>query len=394
MRVTFIARDCRRSGGVGSYLSRVAQAMIARGDTVQIVHEDPQPALSPGAEGVFVEGCTTYGLSPAVAEEATRATLDAIRAFGPDIVHVQDGNNFVVEAAIRSRYPAVKSLHVYDFCPSNTKYHHAGDAVCTHRTSAMCLPRLGARRCTTSRRPSVWLGLYRRAVAANEHNAGYEALIVASEYVRQQAIATGYPSAQVRVVPYFVAPAAPAPPEPATILTAARLVREKGVDLFLDALANVPRPWRAVIAGDGMERARLEAQARGLGLADAVTFTGWQDEAGMDALYRRASVVVMPSRWPEPSGILGLEAMAHARPVAAFAVGGIPEWLEDGVTGHSVPPGDARGLGRAIQDLLADTARATRMGAAGRARVTAHFSAANHLAALDAVYGSLTGPHR
>jgi glycosyltransferase involved in cell wall biosynthesis len=218
-------------------------------------------------------------------------------------------------------------------------------------------------------------------------------LIVASEHVRQKALGTGYPPAQVVVVPYFVNPAdGVAAPHGRTIVTAGRLTREKGFDLFIDALARVPRPWRAVIAGDGMERAALERQAAAAGLAGDIEFAGWQDEAGMSALYRSASVVVMPSRWPEPSGIVGLEAMAHGRPVAAFAVGGIPEWLQHGLTGLLAAPGDSAALAAAITNILGNPAAASAMGEAGRARASSVFSSARHLSALTAIYGVLPHP--
>lgn len=392
MRVTFVSDGWRRNGGVGSYLWRLASALAARGDAVQVVHGDAAAGAQPGIQDVHVPGCTTYGRSKARERASAAAALDAVAAFAPDVVHVQDGNNFTLEEGLRARYRAVKSLHVYDFCPSNTKYHHAIDRPCTHPTSALCLPRLGYKRCTTSRRPSVWLALQRRARDANRNNAGYAALIVASEHVRREALATGYPANQVRVVPYFVTPVSDGAPEPGTIVTGGRLVREKGFDLFVDALARVPRPWRAIVAGDGMARADLEARARRAGLDDVVDFAGWQDEAGMDALYRRASVVVMPSRWPEPSGILGLEAMAHGRPVAAFSVGGIPEWLEHGVTGLLAPPLDSTALGDAIAALLADPSGAARMGEQGRLRAGSVFSPSRHLALLDDLYAALPNP--
>lgn len=392
MRVTFVSDGWRRNGGVGSYLWRLASALTARGDVVQVVHGDEAAGSQPGIRDVFVPGCTKYGQGRDLQRASAAAALDAISAFAPEVVHVQDGNNFALEAALRARYRTVKSLHVYDFCPSNTKYHHALDRPCTHPTSALCLPRLGYKRCTTSRRPSVWLALQRRARDANRNNAGYSAIVVASEHVRAEALATGYPAAQVRVVPYFVTPASSAAPEPRTIVTGGRLVREKGFDLFIDALARVPRPWRAIVAGDGMVRADLEARVRRAGLDDAIHFAGWQDEAGMDALYRRASVVVMPSRWPEPSGIVGLEAMAHGRPVAAFAVGGIPEWLEHGVTGLLAPPLDVAALGDAIATMLADSARASAMGEQGRLRAGAHFSPSRHLTLLDEIYAGLPEP--
>ena len=384
MRVTLISDEWRRNGGVASYLRRLAAALAARGDAVQVVHNDPGAEREPGVQDAFAAGSTAYEGG------AARDALDLIAAFQPDIVHIQSCNNFAFEAALRARYRATKTLHVYDFCPSNTKFHLALDRACTHPTSALCLPRMGYKRCTTSRRPSVWWRLQRRADDANRNNAGYARIIVASEYVRQKAIATGYAPEQVVVVPYFVDGAAVTEPEPRTVVTGGRLTREKGFDLFIDAMASVPKPWRASIAGDGMERAALERHASRAGVD--IAFAGWQDEAGMRALYGRASVVVMPSRWPEPSGIIGLEGMAHGRPVAAFSVGGIPEWLEDGQTGILAEPGSAPSLAAAIARLFDDPTHAARMGEAGRARAASLFSAKAHLSRLDALYDTLPRP--
>jgi len=389
-RITFISGEWRRTGGIASYLHRLVHALLARGDAVQMVHGDRTAPVVPGVRDDCVPGCTLYGQPRKEEAAATAAALDAIRSFGPDIVHVQDCNNFGLEEAVRRRYRATKTLHVYDYCPSNTKYHHGPERECVYPTGAMCLPRMGYLSCTTSRRPTVWMRHQRRAAAANRNNAGYAKLIVASEHVRRHALATGYPAHQVDVIPYFVEEEAASTPEPRVILTGGRLVREKGIDLFLAAMARVPRPWRAIIAGDGLEAARLQAQAAGL--AGDLEFAGWQDEAGMAALYRRASVVVMPSRWPEPSGIIGLEAMAHARPVVAFATGGIPEWLADGETGLLAPPLDVAGLARAIGSLIADEAAARRMGEAGCLRARQVFAPAPHIARLTALYGALPEP--
>jgi glycosyltransferase involved in cell wall biosynthesis len=112
----------------------------------------------------------------------------------------------------------------------------------------------------------------------------------------------------------------------------------------------------------------------------------------MTALLRRASIVAMPSRWPEPSGIIGLEAMAHGRPVVAFATGGIPEWLVHGETGLLAPPLDVPALAGAIAALLGDEANAKRMGEMGRARARRLFSPGPHLAQLSAIYHALPEP--
>ena len=97
-------------------------------------------------------------------------------------------------------------------------------------------------------------------------------------------------------------------------------------------------------------------------------------------------MVAIPSLWPEPFGLVGIETLAQGRPVIASATGGIGDWLEDGVGGLLVTPGDARALAAALDELLADPERQRAMGAAGRARVASRFTAAHHVAALLAAF--------
>jgi glycosyltransferase involved in cell wall biosynthesis len=95
-----------------------------------------------------------------------------------------------------------------------------------------------------------------------------------------------------------------------------------------------------------------------------------------------ASVVVVPSLWPEPFGLVGIEALAAGRPAVGSSTGGIGDWLEHGVSGLCVAPGDAPALARALNELLADPDRQRVMGIAGREAVAQRFSPDRHLAAL------------
>jgi glycosyltransferase involved in cell wall biosynthesis len=140
--------------------------------------------------------------------------------------------------------------------------------------------------------------------------------------------------------------------EPAEILFAGRLSPEKGIEELVAATQGM----NLVVAGDGPLRASVESAL------------GFVPHAELERLYRRAAVVVLPSH-REGLPLCVLEAMAHGRPVVASAVGGIPELLEDGVTGLLVPPGDVAALRAALQRLLADPALRRRMGRAGRRRV-------------------------
>jgi glycosyltransferase involved in cell wall biosynthesis len=170
-----------------------------------------------------------------------------------------------------------------------------------------------------------------------------------------------------------------------------RLIHQKGVDVLLDAFQQV---WqrspsvRLVIVGDGNRRASLEHQAHTLGLDEAVTFTGWVNEA--HRLMPACEVVVMPSRW-EGFGLVALEAMSAARPLIASRVSALPEIVADGQTGILVPPEDPSALADAIQSLLSDPERALSMGQAGYDRLCACFSAGKMVQDTLSVYQDIAG---
>jgi len=160
------------------------------------------------------------------------------------------------------------------------------------------------------------------------------------------------------------------------VLGYGRLVPEKGFDLLVRAFALVvaryPRA-RLVLAGEGGVRGDLERLAAELGVAAAVDFVGPVSPAAVPALLDAASLVVVPSRWAEPFGLVALEAALMARPVVAARTGGLPEVVEDGVTGVLVEREDVAGLADAIARLLADPAGADGMGVAGRERARVRF---------------------
>ena len=103
-------------------------------------------------------------------------------------------------------------------------------------------------------------------------------------------------------------------------------------------------------------------------------FLGWQAEEELNAEYQRADIVIMPSRWPEPFGMVGVEAMSFAKPVVAFDTGGgIRDWLRDQETGILVPPNDVKKMAAAINGLSSDSVLRLRMGQRGRERVSRIF---------------------
>lgn len=156
-----------------------------------------------------------------------------------------------------------------------------------------------------------------------------------------------------------------------TVLTVGRLDEKKGHRFLLDAMARLP-DLHLVLAGDGPERAALEARARDLGIDSRIAFVGWRDD--VPALLSACDVFVLPSL-AEGHPLSVLEAMAAARPVVASDVGGTREAVENGETGLLVPPADPVALADALHAVLGDPSRADAMGAAGRARVQRDFAA-------------------
>ena len=144
---------------------------------------------------------------------------------------------------------------------------------------------------------------------------------------------------------------------------AGRMDNLKGGLLLLDALpllrSVAGRPLQLVFAGDGPQRRIWEAAAEKLNRPERgirIEFAGWLLDAELRALFHASDLLIVPSVWPEPFGIVGVQAALEGLPAAAFAVGGITKWLTDGVGGHLAPgdPPTAEGLARAIVKCFSD----------------------------------------
>lgn len=161
------------------------------------------------------------------------------------------------------------------------------------------------------------------------------------------------------------------------------------VDAFIALRAQLPAQrerLRLVIIGDGPLRAQLEAQVRDNGIGDVVTLAGARTDI---ACQMRGFSVFALSSIAEGTPVTLLEAMACGLPVVSTAVGGIPELVQDGVTGTLVPARDAQALAGALACYAVDPGLAARHGAAGRARIETHYSVNAMVQAYVALYDSL-----
>jgi len=180
------------------------------------------------------------------------------------------------------------------------------------------------------------------------------------------------------------------PAERAIVTQVSWVIPEKGIADFLETARLVLRQnqhVQFVLVGDGMNREQYARDAVTMGIDDHITWTGIVDDPFGEGVFHAADVVCQFSRWEEVFGWMIAEASAHGKPVVATRVGGIPEVITDGVTGHLVDRGDAPAMSERVLELLNDPELRQRMGAAGRATVAAKFDLRKNVSQLIKAYG-------
>jgi glycosyltransferase involved in cell wall biosynthesis len=231
------------------------------------------------------------------------------------------------------------------------------------------------------------LRLYTRETRRAHLLSSFRKILVSSRYMFQEYVRHGLGPDRVQCIPYPVERPSSAPPVRyrRRVLFLGRMTAVKGVELLVQAVAQVAaggEPIELDLAGDGPVRRRAEEWARRLGVP--ARFHGWVDQHRTKALFRDGGVLALPSTWPEPFGLVGLEASAHGLPVAAFDVGGVREWLIPGVTGEVAPadPPTVAGLASALRRAL-DPDHWSALSAGAYAH-SARFTPAAHADAIEA----------
>ena len=396
MRIGVVTWSSRRAGGVETYLESIAAALAQSGHDVSLWAETDTPGDRPPMR-----------LPAGIARFDLAHDLQAAFDWAPDVLLVNGLNDTALEGQLLRARPSVFVAHnFYGTCISGTKaWAFPIDRPCHREFGWPCLLHYFPHRCG-GLSPITMVRLYareRNRLAALD-SAG--AIVTLSTYMRDEYVRHGLPPARVTCVPFGPEPGpAPAPRStrtsnaPRSLLSIGRLERLKGIHLLLDALPLVHealgQPLSLTIIGDGPERPDLERRAAGISRGDgvAVTFAGWVSPDERDRRLGDADLLVVPSTWPEPFGLVGLEAARAGVPAAAFDVGGIRDWLIDGQTGALAPgdPPTAAGLAAAIVTCVHDESRRATLGAAARA-AAARRSPKEHAAGLVGLFEALAGP--
>ena len=419
MRILHISETYAEVGGAETYLLGVMQGLEALGHQNSIIYQrrhprtlhvegrgeyyvplgDAVPPPSPVRRLLAGSSDEWYLYGQPALRQAQEATSRIIERENPDAIYLHlVYHPTIVEAAVNQR-PTMAYIHgLYPCCPSNSKLWFRNDAVCTIRLGLRCILHIYRDRCSSARHP---LSVCRKLILAERRKRAYQnvdRLLVPSRYVCDVLVQNGFLKSRIAVLPYFVdglqgESSTENPPTSSvgdnTVLYAGRLSREKGFPYLLKAFARVQAPARLAVAGDGRSMPLYRQLADDLGVGDRTDFYGWLNTPELEDLCRRASLLVMPSVCPETFGQAGPEAMLRGKPVVAFAVGGIPDWLHHEQNGLLVQPRDVGGLARAIERLLRDTMLARRLGENGRQFVLEHYNRKKHMIDLEEILGEV-----
>ncbi|MGQ9564275.1 MAG: glycosyltransferase family 4 protein [Thermogutta sp.] len=326
-------------------------------------------------------------------QELEHALNHIIDTHNPDLIHVHHINSVEAIQLSIARRPVVITTHGYQFiCPASDLSYDRTGQICSLQCSLRCFAITWWKNCM-SRNPRHAIPLYRRARWVMRNARRLAAILSPSEYTAERHIRAGFPREKVAVLPYFcpVPPLHTPRPEPTigTLLFMGRLQKAKGFHVFIEALGHLS-DVRGVLVGNLTPS--TEQQVKELALrwrcANRLTCLPWADRSAVPGLLKQATVLIFPSLSPETLGIVGLEALAYGVPVVASDVGGVREWLRNGVTGYVVPPGDPGAIACRVRQLLASRAERLAMGQAGIELVRTKFDPARHVERLINVYHS------
>ena len=398
LRIALVNWSRGIAGGTERYLAALAPRLVAAGHAVAAVCEED---AAPGA-ATLDSGDPRVEVAIGGAERAMRF----LRGWAPDVLYVHGLQSIETERALVAAFPAVLFAHsYYGTCATGFKRHtRPALAMCARTLGAACLPLDYLRGCGVRDPATLWRS-YRRQAERRALLDDYRSVAVASRHMRDEYARHGVPDERLVILPLPPTDIVPDPEPPAPrplgdhIVFLGRLTDLKGGAHLIAAVARASvvlgRPLKLVVAGTGPEESEWRALAEQLRVP--TEFPGFVDGTRRTALLRSADCLAVPSLWPEPFGLTGIEAGCVGVPAVAYAVGGIPEWLTPGVTGELAPgdPPTVEGLADALLRALGGADHRARL-ARGAWETARRFSMERHLAQLEPILAAAAhgpGPH-
>ncbi len=341
MRIGITTPNSGFAGGLERYAWMVAAGLKARGHEVRHLYEQTGGRDPDSFAGAFSEP------SRALSSESVTG-LDVV--FAQRIDHVHELAPFgSTPLLIASHDHAHTCVRTYRYLPlGRTPCHRAPGPMCIMAGCALSRVR------KADKPPHLELRNPYLLKSRVQQLAERAPLVACSRYVADNLVRAGVPRERTHVIhPIPTTEPAPRVPRPKDhrLVVVAQLVRGKGIDIAIEAMRHLPARVSLRVVGDGPSRMDLQRLADRVA-PGRVEFTGYVAPEEVYHHYDAARVVLVPSRWPEPFGMVGIEAMRRARPVVAARHGGIPEWAADGRGGRLFEPGSSLDLAHCAREML------------------------------------------
>ncbi|MDP8230014.1 MAG: glycosyltransferase [Candidatus Gorgyraea atricola] len=307
----------------------------------------------------------------------------------PDIIHLNN-TYYPSQYSFLNRYaPIVQTVHDFFNC-CNTVVKMLPNRICDFPLGRDCFKN----KCV-SPKSVMELWRFKTRYFNREAMKRFERLLVTTPYMKGMLTCNGFQEDKVQVMPLFVEDwEINKKSNDDIIIFVGRLTKEKGATHFIHMLNALPVDFKAFIIGDGPQREECENLTNLKGLDAKVKFTGFLNRDEIKDYFSKASVVVIPSLWPEPFCLVGIEAMSYSKPAVAYNVGGISSWLRDNYNGYLAHTGDIQGLALRVEALLKNKKVAEDMGANGRLMFEEKFSKKTHFNNLLSTYESIVSARK
>ena len=315
--------------------------------------------------------------------DTIRYVQDIIDLEAPDLIHVHHFPSVEVFKELRVDVPLIRTIHSYENqCETHLKRLPDG-SICPHPLGKACQKYCGFEksfRATRIRMESRYM------------RERFDRLIAVSSFGKDLLITNGFDEDKVTVLPNFTRFPVDTRevPDENLVLYVGRLTPEKGLLELLEALSRTrTKPKLLVVGKDGIlgQSSFQNAVDKRIGeLGLDVEFEGWKVGDALRRCYVRAKVVAFGSVWPEPFGLVGIEAMTQGKPVVAYDAGGVRDWLRHEETGFLVPHLDIDRYAARIDQLLQDDELRQVMGRNAQRVAALDFTPETYVTRLLGVY--------
>jgi glycosyltransferase involved in cell wall biosynthesis len=366
MKIVHINRIWGPCGGAEQYLINLIQSLQSNDVESAVIYSKKSDihGILPDIKSFRIDGINVRNSNDLTSFKKILVEIN------PDLIFLHNTSNYHLIDYVADKWPSARMIHDHElYCWRPSRMLRPLNIICKRSFSVLCY--LFGCSITFENRKGRRLRLrhHLQKLAEIKANQNILKIIVASRYMQKQLLSNGFKQRQIRVVPpYCMAPINLDPgyytktETSKMILFVGRIGNFKGLGDLLIAFSRLDGEYSLTVIGDGPYLPKAKKISKELKIENRVKFLGWLQNDLISEYYNAAEFVVMPSLWPEPFGIVGIEAMAHAKAIIAYGVGGIPDWLKDGVNGYLVERGNIKKLTEALKEMLSDPFKSRKMG--------------------------------